>query len=128
MDAEDKILMMGYLLMRKRRNHRMIQQKCFFDHCFCCSKTVIKEKFLLYHSLSPWSSLSFVVSRFTTLCHSLTLVITRCTTRLSKYKRSFLLFYLAQKFNKFCWFIHFRWVDVKSSRCFGGLSLISIIL
>ena len=35
------------------------------------------------------------------------------------------LFYWAQKFTKFCLFIHFRWFKVKSS---GRLSLISIIL
>ena len=33
-------------------------------------------------------SLTFVVTRCTTRCHSLPLVVTRCTTRLSFYKRS----------------------------------------
>ena len=50
-DSEDEILMMGYLLMRKRRNHQ--QQK------------LVREIFLLYHSLS------FVATQ----CHLLSLVV-----------------------------------------------------
>ena len=73
MDAEDKILMMGYLLMKKRRNHQ--QQKQWSEKYFCWITRC--------HS-------SFVVTCCTTFCHLLTLVITQCTTRLSFYKRSFL--------------------------------------
>ena len=36
--------------------------------------------------------------------------------------------YQAQIFTEQCFFIHFPWIDVKSSRCFSGTSLISIIL
>ena len=55
------------------------------------AKKVIREIFLLYHSLS------FVVTR----CHSLPLVVplvvTRFTTRLSFYKRSFLYCFIGLK-------------------------------
>ena len=69
------------------------------------------------------------VTRCHSMYHSLSFVITRCTTLLSFYKRSFLnCFNTFKSLPKFCFLIHFRWVDVKSSRCFGGLSLISIIL
>ena len=64
MDAEDKILMMGYLLMKKRRNHQ--QQKQWSEKYFC------------------W------ITRCHSLYHFLSLVITRYTTRLPFYKRSFL--------------------------------------
>ena len=55
------------------------------------------------------------------------------TVCLSKFSRfcshtSSLLRYQAQKLRNFVFFIHFQWTDVKSKRCFGGLSLISIIL
>ena len=84
---------------------------------------MVREIFLLYHSLS------FVVTR----CYSLPLVIlfvvTRITTGLSFYKWSLLSTVLSSsKFTKLCLFIHFRWIDVKSNRYFGGFSLISIIL
>ena len=103
MDAEDEILMVGYLLMRKRRNHQQKKQRS--EKYFCC------------------------VTRCHSMYHSLSFVITRCTTLLSFYKRSFLnCFNTFKSLPKFCFLIHFRWVDVKSSRCFGGLSLISIIL
>ena len=55
------------------------------------TKTVVREIFLLDHSLS------LVVICCTTLCHSLTLVITRCTTRLSFYKLSFLYCFIELK-------------------------------
>ena len=88
-------------LMKKTRNHR--HRKQWSEKYFC----------------------------FITCCHSLSLVLslvaTRCITRVSFYKRS-LLFYQAQKFNKFWLFTHFEWADVKSSGCFSGISLISIIL
>ena len=68
MHAEDKILMMGYLLMRKRRNYR--QRKQWPEKYFC----------------------------FTILCHLLSLVVppvvTWCTTRLSFYKRFFLYYFI----------------------------------
>ena len=103
MDAEDEILMVGYLLMRKRRNHQQKKQRS--EKYFCC------------------------VTRCHSMYHSLSFVITRCTTLLSFYKWSFLnCFNTFKSLPKFCLLIHFRWVDVKSSRCFGGLSLISIIL
>ena len=51
------------------------------------TKTVVREIFLLDHSLS------FVVTRCTTLCYSLTLFI----TRLSFYKRSFLYSFIEFK-------------------------------
>ena len=82
MDAEDEILMMGYLLLRKRRNHQQRKQ-WLKKYCRC-----IISCHSLYHSI---------------LC---------------------LLFYQAQKFTNFCLFIHFRWIDVKSSKCFSGLSFI----
>ena len=59
MDAEDEILMMGYLLMRKRSNHQ--QRKKWSGKYFCSI----------------------------TRCHSLPLVINRFSTRLSFYKRPF---------------------------------------
>ena len=34
----------------------------------------------------------------------------------------------SSKITRLCFFIHFQWIDVKSNRCFRGLSLISIIL
>ena len=68
------------------------------------------------HSLYYFSSL--VDTRYHSMYHSSVFLWTILS----------LLFYRAQKFTKFCLFIHFRWVDVKSSRCFNGPSLISIIL
>ena len=76
-DSEDEILMMGYLLMRKRRNHQ--QQK------------LVREIFLLYHSLS------FVATQCHSLYHSLSLVTNRCTTFLFFYKRSFLYCFMKLK-------------------------------
>ena len=88
------------------------------------AKTVVREIFLLYHLLP------LVVTR----CHSLSLVPLVVTRYHLMYHSSVTLWtilsplcYHAQKATKFCLLIHFRWVDVKSSRCFSGISLISII-
>ena len=82
------------------------------------AKTVVREKISLYNSFS------FFVTCYTTR-HSLPPNV----PFLFFYKRSFLYsFYQAQKFTNFCLFIYFRWFDIKSSKCFGGFSLISIIL
>ena len=54
---------------------------------------------------------------------------TVCTSKWScfcSHASSFLL--SSSKITELCFSIHFQWIDVKSSRCFGGLSLISIIL
>ena len=83
MDAEDEILMVGYLLMRKRRNHQQKRQRS--EKYFCC------------------------VTRCHSMYHSLSFVITRCTTLLSFYKRSFLnCFNTFKSLPKFCFLIHFR--------------------
>ena len=55
-------------------------------------------------------SLSFVVTRCTTRCHSLSLVVSRCTTRLSFYKRS--AFMEANKINLFE-----RWMSDFKQNC-----------
>ena len=55
---------------------------------------------------------------------------TVCVSKFSRFcsHASSFLRYQAQKLQNFVFFIHFQWIDVKSNRCFGGLSLISIIL
>ena len=78
-------------------------------------KKVVREIFLLYHSLP------FVVTR----CHSLPLVEPLVCLFIND---PFFTVLSSSKFTKLCLFIHFRWIDVKSNRCFGGFSLISIIL
>ena len=57
----------------------------------------------------------------------LTAVCVSKSSRFCSHASSFLR-YQAQKLQKFVFFIHFQWIDVKINRCFGGLSLISIIL
>ena len=74
MDAEDEILMMGYLLMRKRSNHQ--QRKMWSEKYFCSI----------------------------TRCHSLPLVITRFTTCLSFYKRSFFYSFIKLKVYRILFF------------------------
>ena len=102
MDPEDKILMMGYILMRKRRNRQ--QWKKWSEKYFCC--------------ITRCHLLSLVVIRYPSLNHSVCLFI----------NDPFFTVLSSSKFTKLCLFIHFRWIDVKSNRCFGGFSLISIIL
>ena len=53
-----------------------------------------------------------------------------CVSKFSRFcsHASSFLRYQAQKLQNFVFFIHFQWIDVKSNRCFGGNSLISIIL
>ena len=55
---------------------------------------------------------------------------TVCVSKFSRFcsHASSFLRYQAQKLQNFVFFIHCQWIDVKSNRCFGGLSLISIIL
>ena len=55
---------------------------------------------------------------------------TVCVSKFSRFcsHASSFLRYQAQKLQNFVFFIHFQWIDVKSNRCLGGLSLISIIL
>ena len=55
---------------------------------------------------------------------------TVCVSKFSRFcsHASSFLRYQAQKLQNSVFFIHFPWIDVKSKRCFGGLSLISIIL
>ena len=97
-DAEDEILNDGIFSNEKNQ-----------------AKAVVREIFLLYLSLS------FVVTCF----YSLSLVVPLdVPTRLSFLNDPCLLFYHVQKFTKFCLFIHFPCFDIKSSRCFSGLSLI----
>ena len=105
-DAEDEILNDGIFSNEKNQK----------------AKAVVREIFLLYLSLS------FVVTCFYSLSLVVPLAVTRCTIRLSFLNDPCLLSYHAQKFIKFCLFIHFPCFDIKSSRCFSGLSLISIIL
>ena len=95
--------MMGYLLMKKREDHQ--QRKNWSDKYFCC--------------ITRCHLLSLVVIRYQAFV--VPLVVTRFTTRLSFYKQSFLYCFIKLKFTKLCLFIHFRWIDVKSNRCFGGL-------
>ena len=65
MDAEDKILMMGYLLMKKRRNHQ--QQKQWSEKYFCWITRCHSSFVVTRHSLS------LVVPLFVTCWHSLSL-------------------------------------------------------
>ena len=53
-----------------------------------------------------------------------------CVSKFSRFcsRASSFLRYQAQKLQNFVFFIHFRWIDVKSNRCFGVILLISIIL
>ena len=55
---------------------------------------------------------------------------TVCVSKFSRFcsHASSFLRYQAQKLQNFVFFIHFQWIDFKSNRCFGGNSLISIIL
>ena len=101
---------MGYLLMKKRENHQ--QRKNWSEKYFCC--------------ITRCHSFSLVVIRYHAFV--VPLVVSRFTIHLSFYKQSFLHCFIKLNFTKLCLFIHFRWIDVKSNRCFGGLSLISIIL
>ena len=57
----------------------------------------------------------------------LTTVCVSKFSRFCSYASSFLR-YQAQKLQNFIFFIHFQWIHFKSNRCFGGNSLISIIL
>ena len=64
----------------------------FFITCFHSLSLTVTRCYSLYHLL--YHSLSFVVPLVVIRCHSLyhplALVVTRCTTRLSCYKRSIL--------------------------------------
>ena len=55
---------------------------------------------------------------------------TGCVSKFSRFcsHASSFLRYQAKKLQNFVLFIHFQWIDVKSNRCFSGLTLISIIL
>ena len=108
-DPEDEILMMVYLLMRKRRNHQ--QPKKWSEKYFSC--------------ITRCHSLSLVVIPYHSLNHSLSLDLPLVCLFIND---PFFTVLSNLKFTKLCLFIHFRWIDVKSNRCFGGLSLISIIL
>ena len=57
----------------------------------------------------------------------LTTVCVSKFSRFCSYAFSFLRYH-AQKLQNFIFFIHFQWIHFKSNRCFGGNSLILIIL
>ena len=80
MDAEDEILMLGCLLMRKRRNHE--KRKQWLEKYFCC--------------IIRCHSFSFVAIRCFSLYQS-SFFIPRRTTRPSFYKQSFLFCFIKLK-------------------------------
>ena len=58
-------------------------------HCTTrCHSLSLVVPLIIIRCQSLYHSLSLIVIRFTTHCHSLSFVFTRCTTRLSFYKRS----------------------------------------